>query len=147
LRVDGGTIVQTPYWSPEIVHVGETEVAWTCTAASFGEPYGSQRGGVELTVVGPPDAKVWLTVGDLVHGSTLADLRERPVQEVPGGPGHLRLQPGIGALVGLGTTSLDLTWTDPDPVEDGSAFYYVRVFQVDGEMAWSSPIWVDPAAP
>jgi DNA-binding transcriptional LysR family regulator len=21
--------------------------------------------------------------------------------------------------------------------------YYVRVFQVDGEMAWSSPIWVD----
>jgi hypothetical protein len=23
-----------------------------------------------------------------------------------------------------------------------SAFYYARGFQVDGEMAWSSPIWV-----
>lgn len=26
---------------------------------------------------------------------------------------------------------------------EGSAFYYLRVFQTDGEMAWSSPIWVD----
>jgi hypothetical protein len=147
LRIDGGSVVQAPYWSPEIVDVSETEVVWTCTSASFGEPYGSQRGGVEVTVVGPPDAKVTLTVGDLAHVSTLADLLERPMQDVPGGPGHLRLQPGIGALVGLGTTSLDLTWTDPDPVPDRSAFYYVRVFQVDGEMAWSSPIWVDPATP
>jgi hypothetical protein len=24
------------------------------------------------------------------------------------------------------------------------AFYYARIIQVDGEMAWSSPIWVDP---
>ncbi len=26
---------------------------------------------------------------------------------------------------------------------EGSSFYYMRVFQTDGEMAWSSPIWVD----
>jgi hypothetical protein len=25
-----------------------------------------------------------------------------------------------------------------------AAFYYARVFQVDGEAAWSSPIWVRP---
>ncbi|MEA3400846.1 MAG: CehA/McbA family metallohydrolase [Armatimonadota bacterium] len=33
-------------------------------------------------------------------------------------------------------------------VEDAGAgdscFYYLRVFQTDGEMAWSSPVWVDP---
>jgi len=27
---------------------------------------------------------------------------------------------------------------------EGAAFYYLRVFQADGEMAWSSPVWVDP---
>ncbi|MFQ6097766.1 MAG: hypothetical protein ACE5O2_08565, partial [Armatimonadota bacterium] len=26
---------------------------------------------------------------------------------------------------------------------EGGTFYYVRVVQADGEMAWSSPVWVD----
>jgi hypothetical protein len=30
-----------------------------------------------------------------------------------------------------------------DEPESGDAnYYYVRVLQADGEMAWSSPIWV-----
>jgi len=29
----------------------------------------------------------------------------------------------------------------------GSAFYYLRVTQGDGEMAWTSPIWVEPPSP
>ena len=32
-----------------------------------------------------------------------------------------------------------------DADTDGPAFYYLRVYQTDGEMAWSSPVWVDPA--
>ena len=32
-----------------------------------------------------------------------------------------------------------------DDAADGPAFYYLRVYQTDGEMAWSSPVWVDPA--
>lgn len=28
---------------------------------------------------------------------------------------------------------------------EGPAFYYLRAYQSDGEMAWSSPVWVDPA--
>ncbi len=31
-----------------------------------------------------------------------------------------------------------------DAVREESCFYYLRVLQSDGEMAWSSPIWVDP---
>ena len=57
------------------------------------------------------------------------------------GPGELALQPAVGALLGLGVRELDVEF------EDGSAapaFYYARVFQVDGELAWSSPIWVRP---
>ena len=32
-------------------------------------------------------------------------------------------------------------WTDPQPL-DGTHYYYLRVLQTDGEIAWSSPIWV-----
>ena len=53
------------------------------------------------------------------------------------------MQPGVGALLGLGVRELDVAVDDDGSA--GDAFYYARVFQVDGEMAWSSPIWVRPA--
>jgi hypothetical protein len=44
-----------------------------------------------------------------------------------------------------GMTSKE-TWDwvdlDFDPAVDN--YYYVRVAQVDGEMAWASPIWISP---
>jgi hypothetical protein len=33
-------------------------------------------------------------------------------------------------------------WTDPSP-EAGAHYYYVRVLQADGEIAWASPLWID----
>jgi hypothetical protein len=33
-------------------------------------------------------------------------------------------------------------WTDPQP-QAGTHYYYVRVTQADGELAWGSPIWVE----
>ena len=35
----------------------------------------------------------------------------------------------------------DFTWEDPDPGPGN--WYYVRVTQADGHLAWSSPIWTD----
>ncbi len=32
-------------------------------------------------------------------------------------------------------------WTDPEPLE-GDNRYYLRIEQTDGNMAWSSPVWV-----
>jgi hypothetical protein len=144
LTVAGGEIVQAPYWSPDVVSATPSEVAWVCTTYSFGEPYGSQRGGVELTVIGPPEATVSVVVGGSTLEVALGDLARMAVHDVPVPRGHLRLQPGIGGLTGLGVRSVDLTWTDPEPPADRTAFYYARVFLVDGEMAWSSPIWVTP---
>jgi hypothetical protein len=146
LSVHGGEIVQTPFWSPDITDAGPAEVAWVNTTYSFGETYGSQRGGVELTVVGPPEAVVSVRLADASYDVTLGDLERRPVHDVPVPRGHFRLQPGVGGLTGLGTTTLDLRWTDPTPPRTRTAFYYARVFLVDGEMAWSSPIWVTPPA-
>lgn len=38
-----------------------------------------------------------------------------------------------------------LRWKDPDwAAQEKEQWYYVRVIQVDDEMAWSSPVWVKP---
>lgn len=37
--------------------------------------------------------------------------------------------------------SADFTYTDRSPTA-GESYYYVRVMQVDGNLAWSSPIWI-----
>ena len=36
---------------------------------------------------------------------------------------------------------VNFTYVDPQPAK-GESYYYVRVQQIDGQMAWSSPIWV-----
>jgi hypothetical protein len=36
------------------------------------------------------------------------------------------------------------TWTDPKPTS-GVHYYYVRVQQEDGQLAWGSPLWIDYA--
>jgi hypothetical protein len=36
------------------------------------------------------------------------------------------------------------TWTDPKPAV-GKRYYYVRVEQADGQLAWGSPLWVEYA--
>jgi hypothetical protein len=40
-----------------------------------------------------------------------------------------------------GKTSVQLRYQDTDPAA-GESYYYVRVQQQDGQMAWSSPLWV-----
>ena len=140
LQVTGGEVLQTPYWSTDVTGVGASSVLWSSTTKSFGHPYGSQRGGIELTVVGPPDAEVEVVVGLGEVRVPLGELTRRVVPVPLQGPGRMTLQRGAGGLAGMGTSELDLTWTDP---AGGPAFYYVRAFQTDGEMAWSSPVWVD----
>jgi hypothetical protein len=34
------------------------------------------------------------------------------------------------------------TWTDPQPMP-GLHYYYIRVLQKDGEIAWASPLWIE----
>ena len=36
----------------------------------------------------------------------------------------------------------EIEWTDPDPERGSESRYYVRVEQSDGNMAWSSPVWL-----
>jgi hypothetical protein len=36
---------------------------------------------------------------------------------------------------------VSLAYVDTAPVA-GEAYYYMRVEQVDGQLAWSSPVWI-----
>ena len=143
LRISGGSVVATDFWSPDITGYDEQHITWANTTKSFGEPYGAQRGDVEVTLVGPAAATVEVSVGERHGVFALADLAGTAHHELAGPVGRFFVQTGIGGLTGHGTSSLDLSFTD-DSAEP--AFYYARVFQVDGEMAWSSPIWVTPEA-
>ena len=141
LTVDGGVVVRTEFWSPEVTDFEESRVHWEAVTTSFGDPYGHQRGGVDLTVAGPPDAlvRVETRAGRIV--SRLRTILERGVVDgIVRGEGTLRIQPGVGALVGLGASQGDITHVD-DSGEPG--WFVARVILTDGEMAWSSPIWVD----
>jgi len=40
------------------------------------------------------------------------------------------------------TDRVEFEWVDEEHRPDGLSWYYVRVLQVDGQIAWASPIWV-----
>jgi hypothetical protein len=42
----------------------------------------------------------------------------------------------------IGGHAFDVTYTDGNPLVGEEARYYLRVEQTDGNMAWSSPVWV-----
>ncbi len=143
LTVDGGRLVLPGHVGPEVVAMDDETVAWQHVTHSFGEPYGAQRGGVEVSVCGPADTQVSIECAGRIVRIGLAELASRLAAGrfvLDGdGAGELALQPAVGALLGLGVREVDVDFCDETP---GPAFYYARVFQVDGELAWSSPIWV-----
>ena len=40
-----------------------------------------------------------------------------------------------------GTNSVEFTYVDNSPAV-GESYYYVRVMQIDRNLAWSSPVWL-----
>jgi hypothetical protein len=41
-----------------------------------------------------------------------------------------------------GQTTFRLDFADGDAADSGESYYYIRVLQEDGEIAWGSPAWV-----
>ncbi|MDT7580687.1 MAG: hypothetical protein QOK35_1951, partial [Pseudonocardiales bacterium] len=108
LAVDGGVLVLPDRVGPEVVAMDERAVAWEHVTHSFGEPYGAQRGGVEVSVCGTADTQVRIDVAGRSIRIGLGELADRLVhgpfmpEGVGEGPGTLALQPAVGALLGLG---------------------------------------------
>jgi hypothetical protein len=91
---------------------------------------------------GPGDAA---GTGGAKARATFAELLARPlVLDAPGGECALLLDPGDSVVElekGLGVRELTEEWVDEDPPA-GDSWYYVRMIQTDGEIAWSSPVFV-----
>lgn len=145
LVVKGGEILDTEFWSPEVVDVEHDSVAWVARTRNFRSQYGAQRGGVELTVLGPPEAELEVTTEALSGGARLSELVAAGRIALGASEcGELRLQLGTGGLTSLGSDEMRVSFEEP--VTEPS-WYYLRVTLVDGEMAWSSPVWVSPRGP
>ncbi|HVH24222.1 MAG TPA: DUF3604 domain-containing protein, partial [Pseudonocardia sp.] len=73
LTVTGGRLLLPEFVGPEVVTMDGGAVRWEHTTHSFGEPYGAQRGGVEVSICGPADAMVYLDCAGraAVHGHHL----------------------------------------------------------------------------
>lgn len=101
--------------------------------------------GVILQLDGNPDTKITLSgsePADFAETYTLAELMGSS-QTIFTGPftsesilTHRLLIPK--------SYELDFTWTDEDADGDSADYYMIRVTQSNGQMAWSSPIWMEP---
>ena len=101
---------------------------------------------VHLAALG--DAKLTLKVGGTTSTLTVAELvAESRTISVPG-LGDLTLgvdmsDAAVDLAKTLGQREMTLQWEDPSAREN-AVWYYARLIQTDGEMAWSSPIFVSP---
>jgi len=100
--------------------------------------------GLVLELSGGPDTRLSVALSQPVERAfevTLGDLA-RGAHIEPTGP-----------LVGESVVLHRLLWqhqcmvsaetTDPEPSQDCADWYYLRVTQANGQMAWTSPVWVD----
>jgi len=104
-----------------------------------GQPMGS-----ELDAAAMPELQDKRTLHIEAHGTA-------PIDRID----IIRSNQVIHSIPGDGP-DLAATWADQSPLADALlppakhcdhpfAFYYIRLVQTDGECAWASPIWVDPA--
>jgi hypothetical protein len=88
-----------------------------------------------------------LRMGDYFMGDAFQAANVPPLKVDISGTGPLgRVDVIRNNLIVYSTESTNsqmrLTWVDAHPLE-GQAWYYVRVEQSDGQLCWSSPIWVE----
>jgi hypothetical protein len=99
-----------------------------------------------LNVRGRSDAKVTLKWDEQTREMALAELLERRIEGVtPRGPFEITATEPPDAQIdlshGLAVREVEHEWTDPS-AGPGAHWYYARAIQADGEMVWSSPIFV-----
>ena len=98
--------------------------------------------GVLMDVAAASDPTIEFCAEPLTVTQELQGIEDGPIFLAAAGLGaHLRLQalPRDG-----GPLDTQVTWTDSEPPA-GVHAYHVRVLQLDGHMAWSSPTYVDIA--
>ena len=111
-------------------------VWWTSEAAG-------DYDGLWLELADADDPVIEFAAEPLTVTQRLAGIEDGPIfVEAAGLGAHLRLQ---ALPLDGGPLDARVTWTDAEPLA-GVHAYHVRVLQLDGHMAWTSPTYVETAA-
>lgn len=93
--------------------------------------------GVRLNIDGPPETTISFSTGPVSTTAQLEEIEDR----------HVTLDGGVEQELSVrrvgGCSRADVETAFEDDEQDRTNPYYVRVTQVDGEMAWSSPVFVE----
>jgi hypothetical protein len=98
---------------------------------------------VVLKLRGGPDSKITLTLAQPIKKSTTMTLRELAESSEVVYTGEFPRESGLlNRIVFQEHFDTNFEFTDKG---DGAQtdWYYVRVVQANGQLAWSSPIWVE----
>ena len=136
LSIDAGRIVETEEFGFDHPEQGIT--ARTDTTLQWDGSTSGNYQGVRVHFDAPDDATLAFATPPVEATFTLSDLDDATTIDA----GHLDRQLKVRRVGDFPEQSARLTFTDEDP-ETGEQPYYVRVTQADGEMAWSSPVFVD----
>ncbi|QDU97754.1 DUF3604 domain-containing protein [Lignipirellula cremea] len=97
-----------------------------------------------LELEGAPDAVLTLTLKQPAQQVVQARLGDLAVENVVEFTGVFTSESLIiNRLVSPGEYSAKIRWHDRRDPSQGADWYYVRATQHNGQMAWSSPIWVE----
>ncbi|HUT73477.1 MAG TPA: CehA/McbA family metallohydrolase [Armatimonadota bacterium] len=84
-------------------------------------------------------------MGQTVSASGPRSIRVRAASELPIARVEV-VRDGREAFT-LTPDACEVDWAAEDAATDAPTYYYARVTRTDGEMAWSSPVWVTVGAP
>ncbi len=142
VQLSAGRIVEGRFYSPEtaiekFVQTGPQSGKWQSYT-------GRGTDGLILLIEAPRDATIDLRTYAKAVKFRFGDALKKTLQWDAGNGNYIKAGPGPVPGGALGTNKLSAKWTDDD-FGDGTSWYYVRVILANGEMAWSSPIWVTKA--
>ena len=104
----------------------------------FIQSSGVQDFGKGLGIAGDTGTRLRVCVNGRRIDTSLGELLQGSRVERMGGPSDQKFK--LYEPVHESRCCVDLEMTDESP---GSTWYYLRVVQQNGQMAWSSPVWVD----
>lgn len=114
-----------------VTHCTDTSIRWD------GATSGNYQG-VRISFDVPPDTEVSFATAPVTTTFSLNEVEDEIVIDA----GHLDQQLEVRQVGNPSKTGAQVTLND-ECVRSGTNPYYVRVRQVNGEMAWSSPIFVE----
>jgi hypothetical protein len=136
--IDGGRIVSaTPI---AFDHPRQGVSAWDERSVHWNSTTSGDHDAVEIEIEGAETAVFDVDTPLAAFRFAAASLAAGPIVRECGGV-DLRFVARL-ASPRPGPRSVRVDWTDPSP-SGGRNAYWLRITQADGEMAWSSPIYVD----